>query len=48
MTSKLQSRAHNWSFRIGTAKEVAPQLRDKESEVLAWLSLKWRSDVLRY
>ena len=36
MTSgKLQNRSHNWSFRVGTAKEVAPQLKDKESEVLA-------------
>jgi hypothetical protein len=36
MTSgKLQNRSHNWSFRVGTAKEVAPQLKDNESEVLA-------------
>jgi flavodoxin len=32
--SKLQTRS-NWSVREGTAKEVAPQLKDKESEVLA-------------
>jgi hypothetical protein len=34
-SSKLQTRSHNWAIRVGTAKEVAAQLKDKESEVLA-------------
>jgi hypothetical protein len=32
---KLQTRSHNWAVQEGTAREVAPQLKDKESEVLA-------------
>ena len=31
----FQTRSHKWSVREGTAKEVAPQLKDEESEVLA-------------
>lgn len=35
MLSKLQTASRNWDVQEGTAKEVAPQLKDKESEVLA-------------
>jgi hypothetical protein len=36
-SSKLQTHSHNWAIQEGTAREVAPQLKDKESDVLAIL-----------
>jgi len=35
---KLQTHSPNWAIQEGTAREVAPQLEDKESDVLAILA----------